>query len=364
MSPHPAWNPTEPYQSLPALPPEQEVETPAVLKELVSARASLAAMEQAARRLPNPEILLSTLTVIEAQASSEIENVVTTTDDLFRHMESESGASPETKEALRYRTGLFEGLSLVRRRGTITRTTAETICTALAGHSMSLRSGSGTIIASTKTRQPIYTPPTGRETLDQMMGEWENYVNTPRDHDPLVRMALAHYQFEAIHPFEDGNGRTGRILNILQLINDGLLTSPVLYLSRYIIANKDEYYALLRKVTSDDDFESWVRYMLTAVQQTAESTLQLIDTLQTLEEELKEIITASVPSGGNLALITSLMSRPYTRVTSLARDCSIARPTATNWLNALVDARALTKMKSGRDVLYINERYLHILSNA
>lgn len=361
---HGAWDPTRPFQDLPPLPPLQNVETLSVLRKTIEARATLAAMDQAAQRLPNPEILLSTLTVLEAQASSEIENVVTTTDELFRHLEAEEGASSDIKEALRYRDGLFAGLNMVQQRELITRTTAEEICTQLSGREVSLRRTPGTVIANPRTGHTVYTPPTGFETIDHKMAEWETYINSPQEQDPLVRMALAHYQFEAIHPFDDGNGRTGRILNILQLIKDGLLSSPVLYLSRHIIKHKNDYYRLLGRVTSDGEFIPWVEYMLEAVRATAESTLQLIDQLQAMERDLKEAASSALPSGGNLALVETLMSQPYTRITTVERRCGVSRPTARKWLNVLASEGVLHRLELGRNVLYVNRRYLRTLAQA
>ncbi|WP_120005505.1 Fic family protein [Nesterenkonia muleiensis] len=366
MSPiHPTrWDPTQPYNELPALPPRNDVETRGVLKLLIEARSTLAAMDQAARRLPNPQVLLSTLTVLEAQASSEIENVVTTTDELFRHIDNDAGASPDVKEALRYRQGLFSGLDLVRTRGTITRVTAETICTELAGRHMGLRRTSGTIIADPRTRQAVYTPPEGYEILDRKMAEWERYVNGPGHHDPLIRMALAHYQFEAIHPFEDGNGRTGRIINILQLINDELLDRPVLYLSRQIIATKNEYYRLLREVTSEENFEDWIIYMLESVRKTAQSTLYLIDQIQELEGGLRSVMDSALRGAGSLALANVLMAQPYTRIKQVSQACGVTRQTASRWLSALVDANILERIEAGRDVLFLNPRYMRLLAEA
>ncbi|WP_343064370.1 Fic family protein [Garicola koreensis] len=358
------WSPDRPHQNLPPLPPEQDVETHDVLKLLVESRSALAAMDQAARRLPNPAVLLSTLTVLEAQASSEIENVVTTTDELFRHMDNDEGASPDVKEALRYRQGLFAGLDMARERGTLTRVTVETICTQLAGRSMTLRRGRGTIIANPRTRQAVYTPPEGYDILDQKMSAWENYVNAPGAHDPLIRMALSHYQFEAIHPFDDGNGRTGRIINILQLINDGLLTSPALYLSRYLISTKTDYYRLLREVTSEANFTDWIVYMLEGVRATAESTLRLIDRLQQLQAEVRTAMDSALPGGGPVALTEVLMSQPYTRIRHVAQGCGVTRQTASRWLSALADAGLLERAEAGREVLFLNQAYMRTLAEA
>lgn len=358
------WHPEQPYQELPPLPPQQEVETLEVLKKTIEARAALAALDQAAQRLPNPQILLSTLTVLEAQASSEIEDVVTTSDELFQHLQREEGASPEAKEALRYRMGLFAGLDLVEERGLITRATAEVICTELAGREITLRRSPGTMIANPRTGQAVYTPPTGYEVIDRKMGEWETYVNSPSSEDPLVRMALAHYQFEAIHPFDDGNGRTGRILNILQLIKDGVLSSPVLYLSRFIIGNKNEYYRLLRQVTADGDHVAWVQYMIDAVKQTADSTILLIDRLQEVEDRVKGAVSSHVPGGGNVALVEALMLQPYVRTGAVEERCGVSRPTARKWLQALVECGILRRLELGRDVLYVNDHYMRVLTQA
>ncbi|GAA3278556.1 Fic family protein [Nesterenkonia halobia] len=359
-----SWDPNRPYQELPPLPPAQDVEPPDVLRQVVEARAVLAKMDEAARRLPNPEVLLSALTVLEAQASSEIENVVTTTDELFSYMDHLDEASPDVKEALRYRDGLFRGVEIVEERGTLTRATAETICGEISGRSMTLRRTPGTIIASALTGAPVYTPPEGFEVIDRKMGEWENYVNSPGAHDPLVRMALSHYQFEAIHPFDDGNGRTGRILAILQLINEGMLSRPTLYLSRYIIAHKRQYYSLLRRVTEEGDFVAWIRFILDAVQSTARSTVLLIDELQAVEEQLKRVAADALPAGGNLWFVETLMMRPYTRMAAVQQRCGVSRPTARKWLSAMVDAGVLRRMEKGRDVLFVHDGYLEVLANA
>ncbi len=196
------------------------------------------------------------------------------------------------------------------------------------------------------------------------MAEWENYVNSPSEADPLIRMSLGHYQFEAIHPFDDGNGRTGRILNILQLINDGVLSSPVLYLSRYIIAHKNEYYRLLRRVTSNEDFTSWVEFMLNAVLTTAQPTLRLIDQIQQIEHEHKVTVSRVLPSGGTVTFIETLMLQPYTRITTVDRNCSASRPTARKWLNSIAQEGFLTRVEIGWDVLYASNQYMRTLTEA
>lgn len=255
-----AWNPDEPYDTLPLLPPGVEVETRRVLKATIEARDALARFDARARALPNPTVLINAIPLLEAQASSEIENIVTTTDELFSAVATDSTASPAVREALRYRTALRAGFDQVGRRPLSARTAAE-VCTVIRGHDEGFRRGE-VFIGDPRSRRRVYTPPAGREVLELLLDNWSVFLNEPSELDPLVRMAAAHYQFEAIHPFTDGNGRTGRIMNILMLCDAGLLHLPLLYLSRYVIETKDEYYRLLGRVTSDGAWEEWVLYMV------------------------------------------------------------------------------------------------------
>lgn len=244
------WTPDLPYNDLP-FPPVDELETRSILRAAANARAALAGLDQAVKQIPNPEILISPLSLLEAQASSEIENIVTTTDDLFRDENLRSAApDPAVKETLRYREALFAGLKEVRRRPLNTNIALE-VSSHISGYNMELRSLPGTFIGNPTTLEARYTPPEGKELIARKLGDWEKIVHIGDELDPLVAMAVAHYQFEAIHPFTDSNGRTGRILNILMLIERRLLSEPVLYLSRYIIENKNEYYDRLLAVTRD-----------------------------------------------------------------------------------------------------------------
>ena len=251
-----AWNPEEPYNSLPLLPPKGEMETHRVLKATIEARAALARFDARARALPNPTVLINAIPLLEAQASSEIENIVTTTDELFSAVATDSTASPAVREALRYRTALRVGFDQVGSRP-LTAGTAAEVCTVIRGHDEGFRRGE-VFIGDPRSRRRVYTPPAGRESLEKLLDNWSAFLNEPSGLDPLVRMAVAHYQFEAIHPFTDGNGRTGRIMNILMLCDAGLLHLPLLYLSRYVIETKDEYYRLLGLVTSDEAWEEWL----------------------------------------------------------------------------------------------------------
>ena len=231
------WQPDLPYDSLPPLPPSVDLETKAVLKQCITARAALAELKQAAELIPNPTMLINTLPVLEARASSEIENIVTTADTLFQYLAAEGAADPAAKEALRYRHALLEGFGSLEDHPLGTRT-AEAVCSRIRGVVMGVRGVPGTALADAATGAVIYTPPATEERIRRLLGNWEHFLHMHEETDPLIRMSAAHYQFEAIHPFTDGNGRTGRVLNSLFLVEQELLPLPILYLSRYIIANK------------------------------------------------------------------------------------------------------------------------------
>ena len=354
------WAADEPYVDLPLLPPTTPVESVSVLRATIAARAAVAALDQATRRMPNPAVLINSIPILEAQASSEIENIVTTTDELFRNAASVAeAASPETKETLRYRSALFSGLDSLRRRP-LSVTTAAEICTAVQGREMNVRSLPGTVIANPSTRRAIYTPPVGEALLRDLLSNWESYLHRRDGVDPLIKMAVAHHQFEAIHPFADGNGRTGRILNILLLVDAGLLEFPVLYLSRYIIRNKDEYYRRLLDVTTSGAWEEWILFLLEAIRATASGTLIKIDKIQELQSEIRERLR-STTSGANSDLLDVLFEQPYCRIVNVTTSCGVSRPTASKWLNELVAQGVLIDVRAGRERLFINRRFLELL---
>lgn len=355
------WSPTEPYQSLPPLPPETPLETPAVLKACIEARAALAELKQASGLVPDPRVLLTCLPLLEAQASSEIENIVTTADELFRHLESERDASLATREALRYREALLEGFRALDERPLGVRV-AQRICTRIKAIEMDLRKVPGTAIGNTRTGEVIYTPPTGVDLLRGLLSNWERFLHGRDDLDPLVRMAVAHYQFEAIHPFADGNGRTGRILNSLFLVERGLLGAPVLYLSRFIIKHKSEYYACLLGVTRDGAWESWLLYMLEAVAETSRWTLAKLEAIRALLQATREHVQAALPKVYSAELVECLFERPYCRISNLV-DAGIAqRQAGARYLRQLVGVGVLEEQKHGREKLFVNTRLLGVLS--
>lgn len=356
------WKADEPYNDLPLLPPHAEFETRSVLKATTRARAALAAMDEATKRMPNPMVLVNSLSLLEAQASSEIENIVTTTDELFRFaQDAAESASAETKETLRYRTALFSGMAAIRQRPLSVNTAIE-VCTNIHRRDMRVRDLPGTYIGDPTTRSAIYTPPTGESTILQKLDNWVDFVHTRQDIDPLVVMAITHYQFEAIHPFADGNGRTGRILNVLQLVEADLLREPILYLSRFIIQNKSAYYRLLLGVTADAGWEDWILFVLRGIEETAVQTLSKIDRIQALQNVMRAEIREHTTAGSNADLLDVLFENPYARINDVVERCGVSRPTATNWLNTLEAIGALIDLRVGRERLFINQRFMRILS--
>ena len=355
------WDPQTPYDSLPLLPPPVDLESKKVLKSAIGARAALAALDQAALNLPNPAVLLYAMPLLEAQASSEIENIVTTADALFKfaQIDRDPGESA-TKEALRYRSALFEGVGAIRMRP-LTSGTAELVCTRIKNREMAIRRLAGTRIANPVTGEVIYSPPEGADLLREMLANWESFVHAADRLDPLVRMAVAHYQFEAIHPFHDGNGRAGRIINILMLIEAGLIAEPILYMSRFINSHKNDYYRLLSDVTRDGAWEPWILYMLEAVRQTAESTAAKVAAIRSVQQDIYDEARVASHGGRNADFLAVLFEQPYTRIQIVINRCGVSRPTATSWLNDLTNAGILTARKFGRDRVFVNQRFLDIL---
>lgn len=357
MSP---WAPDQPFDALRPPPGAEHLETRDVLKDAIKSRAALAQLDEAARSMPNPTVLINSLPLLEAQASSEIENIVTTTDALFRYADDDAPDSA-TRETLRYRTALRLGLDLVDQRG-LTTATAEQVCTTIKGHEMRPRALPGTRIANPETGEIIYSPPEGASLIAQMLSEWERFVHAPDDMDPLVRMAAAHYYFEAIHPFTDGNGRTGRILNVLVLVEAGLIQLPILYLSRYIIDNKSDYYRLLLGITARGAWEPWLRYILRGVEVTARATVSKIAAIRDLQADFFRRARDVSKGATNADFQAVLFEQPYCRISTVVDRCDVSRPTATSWLSGLVGAGMLQSRKVGRDRLFVNAEFLDVLT--
>ena len=357
------FDPQKPYNDLPLLPPPAElIENNDVLKKCIDARVALAELKQAAELIPNAAVLVNALPLLEARASSEIENIVTTTDKLFEFVDiAEDKADAATKEALRYRTALFEGSKMVQRR-MLSTDMAIQICSTIKGIELDIRDDSGTRLSNRKTGAVIYTPPIGQKLLVEKLQNWADFMHQHTNIDPLVRMAVQHYQFEAIHPFTDGNGRTGRIMNILFLLEQGLLNSPILYLSRHIIQNKGEYYRLLNEVTHNQDWEAWVMYMLDGVEQTCIWTTDKIKAIRELMQHTSQYMQKQLPKTYSWELVEVLFKQPYCRINNLVSARVAKRQTASVYLKQLCDIGVLREVKSGRETLFVHPKYIELLT--
>jgi len=357
------FDPKQPHNGLPPLPPPAElIETTEILKKCINARVALAELKQAAELIPNAAVLVNALPLLEAQASSEIENIVTTTDKLFEFVEmAEDKADAATKEALRYRTALFEGTKMVR-RGMLTIDMAIQICSTIKDLELDIREDSGTKLSNRNTSEVIYTPPVGQKLLHGMLENWADFMHRHDDIDPLVRMAVQHYQFEAIHPFTDGNGRTGRILNILFLVEQGLLDTPILYLSRYIIRNKAGYYRLLLNVTHNQAWGDWIMFMLNGVEETCTWTTDKIKAIRELMQHTSLYVQQQLPKTYSWELVEALFKQPYCRINNLVSTGVAKRQTASVYLKQLCDIGVLKEFKSGRETLFVHPKYIELLT--
>ena len=352
-----------PYNSLPDLPPAaSQIETTEILKRCINARVALAELKQAAELIPNSAVLVNALPLLEARASSEIENIVTTTDKLFEFADiAEDRADAATKEALRYRTALYEGTKMVQ-RGMLTTDMAIQICSTVKGIELDIRSDPGTTLKNRQSGEVIYTPPVGQKLLIEKLDNWAEFMHRNTEFDPLVRMAVQHYQFEAIHPFSDGNGRTGRILNILFLVQHGLLDSPILYLSRYIIQNKAAYYRLLQNTTRDQDWAPWILFMLDGVEETCTWTTDKIKSIRELMQHTGEFVQSRLPKVYSWEFVELLFKQPYCRIGNLV-DAGIAkRQTASVYLKQLCELGVLKEVKSGRENIFVHPKYIELLT--
>lgn len=356
------WVAGQPYNDLPSLPPRVDLETKPVLKRCVGARSALAELKQAAELIPNADMLINTLPILEACASSEIENVVTTADQLFRHLSAERTSDPATKEALRYRDALLSGFGSLASRPLCTRTAVE-ICSRIKSVDMQVRRNSGTAIIQVGTGDVIYTPPESEERLHALLANWEWFLHASEELDPLVRMAVGHYQFEAIHPFRDGNGRTGRVLNSLYVVEEGLLPSPILYLSRFIIANKAEYYRRLLAVTGEGAWEPWLLYMLEAVEETARWTTEKIGAIRHLAAHTARFVRQALPKIYSRELVDLLFEQPYCRIANLVEAGLVKRQAASRHLKSLAGIGVLKEQALGRERLFVNSRLLRLLTD-
>ncbi|HJJ36730.1 MAG TPA: Fic family protein [Methanocorpusculum sp.] len=356
------FDPETPYNALPHLPPATEVETPEIWKKCISANIALAKLKEATKLIPNPDILISTIQLLEANASSEIENIFTTTDSLYQALSIPSEKTdPATKEVLNYRKALYNGYQRLKDSNLlIDEQLLCHVCSILRSCEVTRRN-CGVVIGNQKTI--VYTPPADPHVIEALINNLIEYINKNEEPDPLICLALIHYQFESIHPFTDGNGRIGRILNILYLVKKGILDFPVLYLSRYIILHKSEYYTLLRKTTAENTFKEWICFMLDALKETAEETYQKINAITKLMNETREYCRTHLPPHMySYELIETLFVQPYCKPAFLI-DAEIgSRQTAMKYLKTLESLGILKSEIRGRERIYINTKLLEILN--
>ena len=357
------WHPEQPWNNLPVLPPKQDLETKAVLKKCVEARAALAELKQAAELLPNQSMLINIIPLLEAKDSSEIENIVTSADKLFQFVDNPDGqADPATKEALRYRAALAEGFRSLSSRPLCTATAID-VCSRIKDITMDIRNVPGTALVNAANKTVIYTPPVGEQHLRSLLSNWEKFLHEETELDPLVRMAVGHYQFEAIHPFTDGNGRTGRIINSLFLVEQQLLTLPILYLSRYIIAHKSAYYQLLQNITRHDDWEPWLLYIIEGVEQTARWTVSKINAIRELEKETIRYVRTELPKIYTRELVEMIFTQPYCRISNLVEARIAHRQSASKYLKEFARIGVLHELQVGKEKLFIHTKLMRLLQD-
>lgn len=354
------------YQ-IPHLPLKQDVETKAVLKQVAKAHRRLAELKGAVLSIPNTTILINTLSLQEAKDSSAVESIITTHDELYKaELSLHTATSPATKEVQNYSDALIQGFHLVKEHSLLTCNDIIAIYRRIKHNQASFRVTPGTALINDRTGKTVYTPPQNPSEIISCMTNLEKFINdnTISDLDPLVKMCIIHHQFESIHPFSDGNGRTGRIINILYLVLQDLLDLPVLYLSRYIIKNKEEYYRLLQLVRDKAGWEPWILFLLKGIEETSQETVSLIMNIKKLMMEYKNKIREELPKIYSQELLNNLFKHPYTKIDFVRNELNVTRPTATSYLNQLVDTGLLTKMKLGRDNFYLNIKLFDLLINA
>jgi len=356
-------NPNIPYNNLPKIPPEIELETIPIMRRLADARAALAEMKGIGEIIPNQSMLINSLTIREAKDSSEIENIITTQDDLYIAFASKRGnINPQTKEVLNYREALWFGFNIIRKRGILTTNDITSIQKRITANDAGIRTQPGTQLKNSLTGQVIFTPPVGENLIRSLMKNLEDYINIDNDEiDPLIKLGIIHYQFESIHPYYDGNGRTGRIINILYLVLKGLLDIPILYLSSFIIKEKKEYYRLLKDVRINNKWEEWILYILIGIEKTAKQTTIAIKGIKDLLERTIEQVNTDLPSIYSKELIETIFEQPYCKVSSLVDKGLYERRTAMKYLRELEQVGILKAIPKGNQVLFLNINLYNLL---
>ncbi len=351
-------------RDLKLLPLEIDIETKPVLKSLPSAHAALAELKGIASTIPNQTILINTLGLQEAKDSSAIENIITTHDDLYKScLNFDSFKSLNAKEVQNYINATKKGFELISKSGLLTNKIILKVQEELMGNKAGFRKLPGTVLKSSSTGEVIYTPPQDPKEVESLMANLEKFMNDRSlcDFDPLVKMSIIHYQFESIHPFYDGNGRTGRIINILYLIHEKLQGLPILYLSKYIIRNRSDYYRLLKEVRETSNWEEWLLFMIRGIETTARETIDLILQIRELMMRYKSTLRDNYKFYSQ-DLLNNLFKHPYTKIEFIQRDLNVSRITAANYLNQLADDKLLTKKKLGTGNYYINDPLFELLA--
>ena len=349
--------------SINTIPSRPDIESRKILKKLPSAHAALAELKGLASTIPNQNILINTLGLQEAKDSSAIENIVTTHDELYKsELNLKTIRSLEAKEVQNYIAALKKGYDLIRHNGLLTNAIIIEIQEALEKNNAGFRKLPGTELRNTRTGEVVYTPPQDHQTIKRLMNELQQLINDPEysNYDPLVKMAIIHFQFESIHPFYDGNGRTGRIINILYLILNDLLEVPILYLSSYIIRYKSDYYKYLQQVRTDNNWENWLAYMIEGIDQTARETIQTIKEIKVIMQEMKVRLRDNYKFYSQ-DLLNNLFKHPYTKIGFVMEDLNVSRLTAAGYLNKLSQDGVVKKEKIGTGNYYVNVRLFDLL---
>ncbi len=353
-------------KSLSLLPLDIDIETKPVLKKLAKAHSALAELKGVAASIPNQSILINTLSLQEAKDSSAIENIITTHDDLYRSDSlTKQFVNVAAKEVYNYATALRNGFEQVQNTGLLTNNDILAMHACIEENYAGYRKLSGTALKNDQTGETVYTPPQHYDRIVELMGNLEKFINDDGlcDWDALTKMAVIHHQFESIHPFYDGNGRTGRIINVLYLVKQGLLGSPVLYLSRYINRYKADYYRLLQMVRTKSVWEDWLLFMLEGIEQTSLQTIVLIQGIRDLMQQHKIKLRGELPKIYSQDLLNIIFSHPYTKIDFVIRELQVSRLTATRYLDEMVRIGLMNKQKLGRDNYYINVALFDLLSN-
>lgn len=351
------------FNNLPFLPPSiNKIETVNVLRQLVKSSVALAELKGIVHILPNPEILLNAVILKEARASSEIENVITTQDKLYQALSAKGiQIDTATKEVLRYREAMLYGVNFIKKKSFLSTNAIIEIQKILEENNAGIRKLPGTTLKNASTGKVIYTPPDNLDTINKLLRNYEQYINEADDVPHLIKMAVQHYQFESIHPFYDGNGRTGRIINILYLIISRLLENPVLFLSGYIIHKKSDYYKLLQEVRTKQNWEAWILFILKGIESTANETIDRVRSISKLFDQTKEVVQKKIPKIYSKELIELLFEQPYCKSEYLEKRLNISRITASKYLKELEKIEVLKSKKVWKETLYINSKLFELL---